>query len=139
VKRWQGLILLALTAAPSSFALEVRKEGFVVPIPALAVKKDIHPADLCEKIPGYETLVKTYQRKKDGVVWRSLEIEGRVYAYQFHEKGGEGQPDTIYAIVDTDGDGVFESRYGRGEKPETPEWAVRHYFSVHPDKKPAAP
>ena len=49
----------------------------------------------------------------------TFEIEGEIYACQFHVKGEGDAPPTVYAIVDTDGDGVFESKFAHGERAQT--------------------
>jgi hypothetical protein len=131
-----GLLLLASIPA---LAVEVKKDGWLFPNPAAAEKKDLRVFDYSPRIPGKETTVKIYQRKKDGVVFETLEVEGEVYACQFHIKGGEGKPPTIYAIVDTDGDGVFESKYSAGERPRTPDWVAERYFKKHPEQKDPGP
>ena len=126
--------LLLLVSIPA-LGVEIKKEGWLFPNPAVAEKKDLRVFDYTPRIPGKETVVKIYQRKKDGVVFDTLEVEGEVYACQFHIKGEGGKPATTYAIVDTDGDGVFESKYSIGEKPKTPEWVVQRYFKKHPEEK----
>lgn len=132
------LVLGALALAPCE-AIEVKKEGWLFPNPATAEKKDIRPIDYTSRIAGAETLVKIYKRKKDGVVFDTLEVEGEVYACQFHILGEDGKPPTVYAIVDTDGDGIFESKYSRGEKPETPEWVIQRYYKKHPEQTDPGP
>jgi len=131
MKRIAVLLVLASSALLPCEATEIKKDGWLFPNPALAEKKDIRPQDFTPRIAGAETLVKIYQRKKDGVVFDTFEIEGEIYACQFHIKGENGQPPTVYAIVDTDGDGIFETKYSRGEKPETPEWVIQRYYKKH--------
>ena len=132
------LFLGALALAPCQ-AVETKKEGWLFPNPAAAEKKDIRQMDYTPRIAGPETLVKFYQRKKDGAVFETMEIEGEVYACQFHIKGEEGQPPTVYAIVDTDGDGVFESKYKHGEKADPPEWVIQRYYKKHPEQTDPGP
>lgn len=115
-------------------AVEVKKDGWRFPDPARATKKAIRTVDTTARIPGRETLVKIY-RQEEGVIFETLEIEGEVFAFQFHVKGKDGEPPTIFAIVDTDGDGIFESKYGAGERPETPDWPIRVYYNRHPEWK----
>jgi hypothetical protein len=131
--------LITLLAAPLE-AVEIKKDGWLFPNPALAEKLKIRNQDYTPRIPGPETTVKIYKRKKDGVVFDTFEIDGEVYACQFHVKGEGDAPPSVYAIVDTDGDGVFESKYAPGEKARTPEWAIQRYFKKHPDQtEPGSP
>jgi len=131
--------VVALGLVSTALAVEVKKEGWLFPNPALAEKKDIRPMDLTPRIVGREALVKIYKRKKDGVVFETIEVEGEIYACQFHVKGENGKPTTVYAIADTDGDGVFESKYPTGEKCQTPEWVIQRYYKRHPDQKDPGP
>lgn len=134
---WTVILLLVPIKIP---AVEINKEGWLFPNPAIAEKKAIRTVDATDRIPGNETQVKIYQRKKDGVVFDTFEIDGEIYACQFHVKGEGDAPPTVYAIVDTDGDGVFESKYAPGEKAQTPEWVIQRYFKKHPDQKdPGSP
>ena len=130
--------LIAALAAPVG-AVEIKKDGWLFPNPALAEKLKIRSYDFTPRIPGRETDVKIYKRKKDGLVFDTFEIDGEVYACQFHVKGEGDEPPTVYAIVDADGDGVFESKYAPGEKAQTPEWVIQRYFKKHPDQKVPGP
>jgi uncharacterized protein DUF2782 len=132
------LFLGAICASPCA-AIEIKKDGWLFPNPGAAEKQAIRTADLTSRIPGKETLVKIYKRKKDGVIFETFEVEGEVYACQFQIKGEEGKPPTVYAIVDTDGDGIYESKYAAGEKPHTPEWVIQRYYKKHPEQKDPGP
>ena len=131
-------VLVTLLVDPLG-AVEIKKDGWLFPNPALAEKLKIRNQDYTQRIPGPETLVKIYKRKKDGVVFDTFEIESEIYACQFHVKEAEGEPPDVYAIVDTDGDGVFESKYGKGERAETPEWVIQRYYKHHPELKDPGP
>ena len=133
---WVAVLFLVPIRVP---AVEINKDGWLFPNPALAEKKAIRPIDATDRIPGKETLVKIYQRKKDGVIFDIFEIEGEIYACQFHAKGENGKPPSVYAIVDTDGDGIFESKYAPGEKAHPPDWAIQRYYKKHPDLKDPGP
>lgn len=139
MKRIPAFLVLASFALAPCEAVEVKKEGWLFPNPAAAEKKDIRPLDYTPRIPGAETLVKIYKRKKDGAVFDTMEIEGDIYACQFHILGENGAPPTVYAIVDTDGDGSFESKYSRGEKAEIPEWVILRYYKKHPELSDPGP
>ena len=120
-------------------AVEVKKEGWLFPNPARAEKKAIRPNDYTNRIPGPETLVKIYRKKNEDVVFETFEIDGEVYSCQFHVKGKNGQPTTVYLILDADGDGVFETRYSAGELPTVPDWVIERYYKKHPDQKDPGP
>jgi uncharacterized protein DUF2782 len=140
MKRILVLPVLACVLAPPLGAVEIKQDGWLFPNPAVAEKLKIQTRDYTPRIPGKETEVKIYKRKKDGVVFDTFEIDGEVYACQFHIKGEGDTPPTVYAIVDTDGDGVFESKYAPGEKANPPEWAIKRYYKKHPDQtEPGAP
>jgi len=137
LKRLVVIIMLVLSSPLRLGATQVKKEGWKFPNIARATKKAIHPIDTTDRIPDKETLVKTYQ-KEDGVVFSTLEIEGEVFACQFRIMGAEGAPPTTYAIVDTDGDSSFETKYLAGETPKTPEWVILRYYKKHPELKDPA-
>ena len=139
MKRLGNILILFVLCAADCLAVEIKKDGWLFPNPAQAEKETIRMVDYTPRIPGRETMVKVYKRKKDGVVFDTFEIEGEVYACQFHVKGEGGKPPTVYAIVDTDGDGVFETKYDPGEKAQTPEWVIQRYYKKHPDEKDPGP
>ena len=139
MRRFGILLILGVAFASPCLAVEIKKDGWLFPNPALAEKENIRTVDYTPRIPGRETLVKIYKRKKDGVIFDTFEIEGELYACQFHEKGEDGKPPTVYAIVDTDGDGVFESKYAPGEKAHPPEWVIQRYYKKHPELKDPGP
>ena len=143
MKRFAVLSGLTLLLASPGGAVDVKKDGLLFPNPARAVKKDVRTLDYTPRIPGRETKVTIYQRKKDGVVFETLEIEGEIYACQFQiKREDENRPPEVYAIIDTDGDGVFESKFSAGEKARPPEWVILRYYKKHPELKdpgPAAP
>ncbi len=130
-------ILIASGCLPLS-AVEIKKDGWLFPNPARAEKKAIRTIDATDRIPGKETVVKIY-KKNDDEVFETLEIEGEIYSCQFHIKGKEGEPPTVFAIVDTDGDGVFESKYGPGEIARVPDWVIQRYLKKHPTVKDPGP
>jgi hypothetical protein len=138
LRKWISLSLLAVLGAVPVSAVEIKKDGWLFPQPARAEKKAIRTIDTTDRIPGRETLMKVY-KKNDDVIFETLEIEGEVYACQFHIKGKEGEAPTVYAIVDTDGDGVFESKYPAGETARTPDWVIQRYYKKHPEGKDPGP
>jgi hypothetical protein len=139
LRRILCFIVLAGFGALAAQAVEIKKDGWLFPQPALAEKMAIRPKDYTDRIPGQETLVKIYKKKTEDVVFDILEIDGEVYACQFHIKGKDGEPPTVYVIVDEDGDGVFESKYSAGETARPPEWVIQRYFKKHPEQKDPGP
>jgi len=138
VKRF-ALVLALLAWMPTPLpALEVKQDGWTFPNPAKAQKMAIRPVDFTDRIAGKETLVKTY-KKDEKVAFETFEVEGEVFACQFHIRKAEEQPSENYAIVDLDGDGVFETKYGPGEKAHTPEWVIKRYYQRHPDLQDPGP
>jgi len=131
-------ILLASGFIPLE-AVEIKKDGWLFPNPARAEKKAIHTKDYTDRIPGTETLVKIYKKKNQDVVFDTFEVDGEIYSCQFHIKGKDGKSPTVYAIVDMDGDGVFETKYSSGETPAVPEWIIKRYYQKHPDQKDPGP
>ena len=67
----------------------------------------------------------------------TYEIEGRVFGVEIDE---DGKPPFEYSIMDTDGDGKFETmiRYSKDNKDRAyvPRWVIDYYFSLHPEVKP---
>lgn len=139
MKRMTLLLIAAWLAAARAEAVEIKKEGWLFPNPAAAEKLKIRTLDYTPRVPGKETEVKMYRRKKDGAIFSTLEIEGEIYACQFRIAPGPDKPPEIYAIVDSDGDGVFESKYSTGEKAVPPEWVIRRYFKKHPEQSDPGP
>jgi hypothetical protein len=134
-KIWIGTAGLLFLFPLQNAAVEINEKGWKFPNPARATKKAIKPIDSTDRIPGRETIVKIYQ-KEEGFVYMIFEIDGEVFGCQFHIKGKEGEPQTVYGIMDTDGDGIFETKYGRGEKPEPPDWAIERYLEKHGETAP---
>ena len=135
LKIWMGIVGLLILLPLQNGAAEINEKGWKFPNPARATKKAIKPLDLTDRIAGRETLVKIYQ-KEEGFVYMIFEIDGEVFGCQVHIKGKEGEPQTVYGILDMDGDGSFETKVGRGEKPQPPDWAIERYLEKHGDKPP---
>ena len=135
-------LLVALIAgllSPAAGAVEIKKDGWLFPNPAHAEKLKIFTKDYYDRIPGRETLVKIYRRNKDKVVFETLEVEGEIYSCQFHSKNEATKSIDVYAIVDMDGDGVFESKFAMGERANPPTWVIDRYYKKHPDQKDPGP
>jgi len=138
LKRFIPILALLTGVALPLRAVEVKQDGWKFPNPAKATKVAIRPIDSTDRIPGKETLVKTY-KKDEKTAFETFEIEGEVFACQFHFRGTEDQASNNYAIVDLDGDGVFETKYGPGEKASTPEWVIKRYYQKHPERQDPGP
>jgi hypothetical protein len=138
LRRLVALSILLISGLTPLGAIEVNKEGYLFPNPARADKKAIRPKDYTDRIPGPETLVKIY-KKNDEMVFDTFEIEGEIYSCQFHIKGKEGEPTTVYLIADRDGDGIFETKYFAGEVPTVPDWVIERYYKKHPEGKDPGP
>ena len=138
VKRFVPILALLAWIPSLLLSVEIKKDGWKFPNPAKAEKVAIRPIDSTDRIPGKETLVKTY-KKDEKVAFETFEIEGEVFACQFHFRETDDQSPTNYAIVDVDGDGVFETKYGPGEKARTPEWVITRYYQRHPELKDPGP
>jgi len=138
LRRLVVLFVLLATGWIPLKAAEIKKDGWLFPNPARAEKKAIRPKDYTDRIPGRETLVKIY-KKNDEMVFDTFEIEGEIFACQFHLKGKNGGPATVYAIQDADGDGVFETKYSAGEHTRVPDWVIERYYKKHPEGKDPGP
>ena len=138
MRRLVVLFVLLATGWIPLKAAEIKKDGWLFPNPARAEKKAIRPKDYTDRIPGPETLVKIY-KKNDGTVFDTFEIEGEIYSCQFHIKGKNGEPGTVYLILDANGDGVFETKYSTGEFPRVPDWVIERYYKQHPEGKDPGP
>ncbi len=58
----------------------------------------------------------------DGCLIARMSVNGKVFAYDFNPNTKQLSPDA-YIIVDSDGNGTFESKYFVGENFDVPEWA----------------
>lgn len=138
MRSFAAILVLLLSSMVPTLAVEIKEDGWKFPNPAAAEKMAAKTTDTTSRIPGKEVSAKAY-RKEKGVGYMTFEIEGIIFACQFHIKGEGRSPVTVYSIVDNDGDGVFESKYGPGEMPKTPEWVIQRYFERHPDMKDPGP
>jgi hypothetical protein len=145
--RWRGLkmgivatvplVLLSGTLAHAE--IKINPQGWKFPNLVTAAKEIIRVSDRTPLIPGKETILKGY-RKADGSHFLTFEIEGRVFGVQVDT---DGKPPFEYGIMDTDGDGKFETKIipdkeGK-DRGYVPQWVVDYYYSKHPElKKPSA-
>ncbi len=134
-------ILLAgpFLADPARAEIVLNPQGWRFPNILTAAKEVIRVSDRTPLIPGKETILKGY-RKADGTHFMTFEIEGRIFGAVVDT---DGKPPFEYGIMDTDGDGKFETKiiYSKDNRDEgyVPQWVVDYYYSRHPElKKPGA-
>ena len=130
---------LAFVAAGSASraGILLNPQGWRFPNIVTANKEIIRVSDRTPLIPGKETLLKGY-RKMDGTYFMTFEIEDRVFGVQVDT---DGKPPFEYGLMDTDGDGKFETKivYDKNNKDQgyVPQWIIDYYYSKHPElKKP---
>ncbi|MBI4169682.1 MAG: hypothetical protein HY510_07070 [Acidobacteria bacterium] len=134
-----AVLLGWLSAAPARGEILINHDGWRFPNVVTSAKEAIRISDRTPLIPGKETITKGY-RRADGTHFMTYEIEGRVFGVEFDE---DGKPPFEYSILDTDGDGRFESKIphvkGNKDRAYVPQWVVDHYYAKHPElQKPAA-
>ncbi|HEV8703167.1 MAG TPA: hypothetical protein VGV60_18000 [Candidatus Polarisedimenticolia bacterium] len=134
-----GLSLLLLSSAGVRAEIQINPQGWRFPNIVTSAKEMIRVSDRTPLIAGKETLLKGY-RKMDGTHFMTFEIEGRVFGVLVDT---DGKPPFEYSIMDTDGDGKFETKFN--SRPESkdqgyvPQWIVDYYYTKHPDlKNPSA-
>ena len=115
----------------------VHPQGWRFPNIMTSTKEIIRVADRTPRIPGKETIRRGY-RKRDGTFFMTYEIEGRIFGV---EVDTNGKPPFEFSIMDTDGDGKFETKIinepGNDDRAYVPQWVIDHYFSLHPEVKQA--
>ena len=109
--------------------------GWLFPNIITSSKEAIRLSDRTPLIPGKETMRKGY-RKRDGTYFQTYAIEGRVFGVEIDDNG---KPPFEFSIIDTDGDGKFESKIihevGNKDHAYVPQWVIDYYFSLHPEVK----
>src|SRR6058998_1133116 len=132
-----GASAMGVLLAGSLVRAEIRinPQGWKFPNIITAAKEMIKVSDRTPLIPGKETILKGYS-KADGTHFMTYEIEGRVYGVQIDTNG---KFPFEYGIMDTDGDGVFETKLipGKDDKDQgyVPQWVIDYYYSKHPEMK----
>ncbi|MGH9797950.1 MAG: hypothetical protein ACRD5D_07305 [Candidatus Polarisedimenticolia bacterium] len=128
-------ILAAAAVLPARAAIEINPHGWKFPNILTAAKEAIRVSDRSPAIPGKETMLKGY-RRADGTRFQTYEIEGRIFGVEIDT---DGKPPFEYSIMDTDGDGRFETRIphtpDNKDRAYVPKWVVDYYFSRHPELK----
>ncbi len=126
-----------LVVSPALAEVQINPNGWKFPNILTAAKQSIRVSDQTPLIPGKETILKGY-RRTDGTFFRTYEIEGRIFGVEFDTNG---KPPFEYGIMDTDGDGKFETKiiYGPDNKDHgyVPQWVIDHFYKVHPELKNA--
>ena len=64
MKRLSMFLIAAWLSAGSLHAVEIKKEGWLFPNPSTAEKVKMRTVDYTPRIPGKETEVKMYRRRK---------------------------------------------------------------------------
>ncbi len=119
--------------------IQINPKGWKFPNIITAAKEMIKVSDRTPLIPGKETILKGY-RKADGTRFMTYEIEGRVYGVQIDT---DGKFPFEYGIMDTDGDGIFETKLIPDKEGKdqgyVPQWVIDYYYSKHPEMKNPSP
>ncbi|MEW6410694.1 MAG: hypothetical protein AB1488_11420 [Nitrospirota bacterium] len=84
----------------------IEKYGHKIPDVREARILSEESVDLIDKIPGKETLIRTYVGK-DGNLIRTYSIKGRIFRYDVDVDRGYPYE---YSLIDRDGDGLFETK-----------------------------
>ncbi len=125
--------LAAVLARPVRAEILINPEGWKFPNIVTSAKEIIRVSDRTREIPGKETILKGY-RKWDGTYFRTYEIEGRIFGVEIDT---DGKPPFEYSLMDTDGDGKFETKIPHSkdnkDRAYVPKWVIDHYFALHPD------
>lgn len=126
-------VLCAAGIRSARASIVINPQGWKFPNIITAAKEMIRPSDRTPLIPGKETLLKGY-RKMDGTGFMTYEIEGRVFGVQIDT---DGKPPFEYSIMDTDGDGKFETKIimdkDNKDHAYVPQWVIDYYYSKHPE------
>ena len=88
-------------------------------MPDLSGRNPLSEGEKKDDITGLICKYKIFDHGKDGYVIR-LSYNGNVFAYVVDE---DRNCKADFAIVDSNGDQIFESKYKRGEKWDVPDWA----------------
>jgi hypothetical protein len=132
--------LIGLAAAPPVIAeLLMNPQGWKFPNLVTAAKEGIKVSDRTPLIPGKETFLKGY-RKADGTHFMTYEIEGKIFGVEIDT---DGKLPFDFSIMDTDGDGKFETKIVHGpdntDRAYVPQWVIDYYYSIHPELKNPSP
>jgi hypothetical protein len=116
----------------------INPQGWRFPNIITSAKEAIQVSDRTPVIPGKETITKGY-RRTNGTYFMTYEIEGKIFGVEIDE---DGKPPFEFSIMDADGDGKFETKIphtkGNKDRAYVPQWAIDHYFRLHPEVKPGS-
>jgi hypothetical protein len=130
-----GLVLAGMAWGTARAEILINPRGWKFPNIITSAKEAIRVSDRTPLIPGKEVILKGY-RKADGTRFMTYEIEGRVFGVEIDENG---KPPFEYSILDTDGDGRFETKIvhgpGNTDRAYVPQWIIDYYYSLHPELK----
>ena len=133
-----AVAFLALAAPPARAELLINPSGWRFPNIVTSAKEAIQVSDRTPLIAGKETMTKGY-RRANGTFFMTYEIEGRIFGVEIDE---DGKPPFEFSIMDTDGDGKFETkiphRKDNKDRAYVPQWVIDHYFRLHPEATPGA-
>ena len=115
-----GVVGGAVLMPEPARAMERNPNGYPVPdLSGLRPYQMLH-YDVNAKIPGKETFVERY-RTPDGAKVARLSVGGKAFCYSIRERGHSKG----YAILDSTGNGVFNTKYYDGEEFDVPDWLVK--------------
>ena len=119
--------------------IKLNPQGWRFPNLVTSSKEAIYVSDRTPLIPGKETLLKGY-RKGDGTAFMTYEIEGKIFGVEIDT---DGKPPFEFSLLDTDGDGKFETKIiaspENKDRAYVPQWVIDHYYSLHPEMKNPSP
>ncbi len=131
------VLLLGVVSSGTDVRAEilVNEAGWRFPNVITAAKEAIRVSDRTPLIEGKETILRGY-RRADGTRFMTYEIEGRIFGVEIDT---DGKPPFEFSILDTNGDGKYESKIphtkGNKDRAYVPQWVIDHYFAAHPDLK----
>ena len=115
------LLLLSLLAAEKIWAREFNPQGWPVPSLYGAHRYYDDTYDFDYNFPGKETRLEKFRGPEGALIWK-YSYDNNVYCYAVNVDG-KGAMD--YAIVDFDGDGVFEIRQSPYDRFPLPKWTYQ--------------
>jgi hypothetical protein len=125
-----------LVASPARAEILLNPSGWRFPNIITSAKEAIKLSDRTPAIPGKETMTKGY-RRANGTFFMTYEIEGKIFGVEIDE---DGKPPFEFSIMDTDGDGKFETKIphtkDNKDRAYVPQWVIDHYFRQHPEADP---
>jgi len=112
--------MLAGLGLEGAGAFELSLKGFSVPDVSQADYLGYIRWDYTKRVAGAESLVRLY-RTTAGAEFRSVSTNGRIWLY-YIERGGT--PENSFHLADQNGDGIFDTKFLRGEDVAVPYWVL---------------